>query len=137
MSLSLELNSSLYLLICSFKDLIFEFFLSTASFKLEIFFSKFLFIASLDKIDSLSEEELNDEIEKIKELQQKDNLEMGDFGLNGIDENIDNLTLIVGIADVSIFEAGNPIHDLGLGVARVVAMVIMALLQEGVVREPV
>lgn len=40
--------------------------------------------------DSLSEEELNDEIEKIKELQQKDNLEMGDFGLNGMDENIAN-----------------------------------------------
>ena len=37
--------------------------------------------------------------------------------VDGIDENVDNPALIVGIVDVAIFEAGNPIHDLGLGVA--------------------
>ena len=38
--------------------------------------------------------------------------------IDGIDENVDDLALIVGIIDVAIFETRNPIHDLGLGVAR-------------------
>lgn len=44
----------------------------------------------VDKLygDSLSDEEKQAEIAKIKENQQKDNLEMGDFGLNGMDEDI-------------------------------------------------
>lgn len=40
--------------------------------------------------DSLSEEEKKQEIAKIKESQQKDDLELGDYGLNGMDENITN-----------------------------------------------
>lgn len=46
----------------------------------------------VDKLygDSLSEQEKQDEIEKIKARQQQDNIEMGDFGLNGMDENIAN-----------------------------------------------
>lgn len=46
----------------------------------------------VDKLygDSLSEEEKKQEIAKIKESQQKDDLELGDYGLNGMDENITN-----------------------------------------------
>jgi len=46
----------------------------------------------VDKLygDSLSEEEKAQEIAKIKESQQKDDLELGDYGLNGMDENITN-----------------------------------------------
>lgn len=46
----------------------------------------------VDKLygDSLSEEEKLQEIAKIKESQQKDDLELGDYGLNGMDENITN-----------------------------------------------
>lgn len=46
----------------------------------------------VDKLygDSLSEEEKEQEIAKIKESQQKDDLELGDYGLNGMDENITN-----------------------------------------------
>lgn len=44
----------------------------------------------VDKLygDSLSDEEKALEIAKIKEKQERDNLELGDFGLNGMDENI-------------------------------------------------
>ena len=38
--------------------------------------------------------------------------------VDGIDECVDDLALVVGIVDVAILETGNPVHDLGLGVAR-------------------
>lgn len=46
----------------------------------------------VDKLygDSLSEEEKEEEINKIKAKQEQDNMNLGDFGLNGMDENIAN-----------------------------------------------
>lgn len=38
--------------------------------------------------------------------------------VDGINESVNDLALIVGIVDVSKLETGNPIYDLGLGVAR-------------------
>ena len=38
--------------------------------------------------------------------------------VDGINESVNDLALIVGIVDVAKLETGNPIYDLGLGVAR-------------------
>ena len=38
--------------------------------------------------------------------------------IDGVDEYVDDLALVVGIVDVAILEAGNPVDNLGLGIAR-------------------
>ena len=38
--------------------------------------------------------------------------------IDGVDEYVDDLTLVFRIVDVSVFEVGNPVDNLGLGIAR-------------------
>ena len=37
--------------------------------------------------------------------------------VDGVDENIDDLPLVFRIVDIAVFKTGDPIDDLGLGVA--------------------